>query len=123
MNIQTFPTISTNPLAKYFRMNKFLVIIGLLATFVIFETCGHIRVREPPNRSSIWRDPRFEYLNPTVNEDDDGLYCGEVFQPVIANNCGICGDPATDPVPRPNEHGGKYGNGVISANYTAGQVS
>ena len=104
-------------------MSKLLVILGLLAVVGIFEASGHVRVREPPNRSSIWRDPRFEHLNLPANYNDDGLYCGRVHQPVIVDNCGICGDPATDPVPRPNENGGTYGNGVIAGNYTAGQVS
>ncbi len=37
-------------------------------------------------------------------------------------NCGICGDSKSSPTPRENEHGGKYGKGIISGTYTAGQV-
>ena len=36
--------------------------------------------------------------------------------------CGICGDAYDLSQPRPNEMGGDYGQGVISANLTQGQV-
>ena len=36
--------------------------------------------------------------------------------------CGVCGDDYNDPQPRANENGGKYGQGVIAATYTQGQV-
>lgn len=36
--------------------------------------------------------------------------------------CGVCGDNYKDARPRDNENGGKYGVGVVVANYKAGQV-
>ena len=36
--------------------------------------------------------------------------------------CGVCGDPWHEEQPRENEHGGKYGNGVIGRRYVMGQV-
>lgn len=84
---------------------------------------GHVRLREPPNRSSVWRDDRFTHLNPPINYDDDGLYCGRVHQLPEVVDCGICGDPWEDPTPRANEHNGEFGRGIITGNYAAGQVS
>jgi hypothetical protein len=37
--------------------------------------------------------------------------------------CGVCGDPWHEKVPRDNEHGGKYGNGIIGRRYVMGQES
>ena len=34
----------------------------------------------------------------------------------------MCGDPWHEEQPRENEHGGKYGNGVIGRRYVMGQV-
>lgn len=36
--------------------------------------------------------------------------------------CGVCGDPWHLPPPRPNEIGGKYGQGTIVRNYKTAQV-
>ncbi|KAG7156947.1 putative Lytic polysaccharide mono-oxygenase, cellulose-degrading-containing protein 7 [Homarus americanus] len=36
--------------------------------------------------------------------------------------CGVCGDNWRLPEPRPHERGGEFGRGVITANYTEGQV-
>ena len=36
--------------------------------------------------------------------------------------CGICGDAFSDPSPRPNEAGGKYGRGIIARTYSQGDV-
>jgi hypothetical protein len=38
-------------------------------------------------------------------------------------DCGVCGDPVGNPVPRANEKGGQYDKGIIVATYNAGQVS
>lgn len=36
--------------------------------------------------------------------------------------CGVCGDPWHLKPPRPNEIGGKYGQGIIVRRYRTGQV-
>lgn len=37
-------------------------------------------------------------------------------------NCGPCGDNWADPIPRSNENGGTYGNGVVVETYFSGDV-
>jgi len=100
---------------------QFNLILAVLAISLSLAA-GHIRTREPPNRSSVWRDPRFTHLNPTENTKDDGIYCSGVLQLPQVDNCGVCGDPLTESAPRSNEHGGTYGQGIITGNYTSGQV-
>jgi hypothetical protein len=42
------------------------ILRGFLFCATIFAFAqSHVRLREPPNRSSLWRDPRFSPLNPT----------------------------------------------------------
>lgn len=101
-------------------MNYSAILILLVSLFVC--SYSHIRTWEPPSRSTLWRDFRFNRFNPAENTADDGVYCGRILQPEVVDNCGVCGDPLYDPEPRPNEHGGLYGKGVIAANYTAGAV-
>lgn len=66
---------------------------------------------------------RFGFVNP-VNYNDNELYCGgfSVQWDQNGGKCGLCGDRYDDPVPRPHEDGGKYGNGVIGRRYTMGQT-
>ena len=100
-------------------MFKTVAIISLSVLAVV----AHVRVRQPPNRSSIWRDTAFSQYRPPVNYEDDGLYCGGVFQyETVSKNCGICGDHPDEPEPRPNESGGRYGAGIIAGKYSRGQV-
>lgn len=41
-----------------------------------------------------------------------------------SRNCGLCGDPYLDPIPRANEAGGKYANPRIRTRYyESGQVA
>ena len=94
-----------------------------LISLSVLTVVAHVRVRQPASRSSIWRDPAFAQYNPVANYEDDGLYCGRVHQDLAVSNCGICGDPASDPVPRANENGGIYGAGIIAGRYSPGQVS
>ncbi|CAG7717582.1 unnamed protein product [Allacma fusca] len=96
--------------------------ISLALIVVLGLAFGHVRIRTPPSRSSLWRDPEFQQQRPPVNYDDDGLYCGQVHQWEDDNRCGICGDPLSDPVPRPNENGGKFGKGIIAGRYSPGEV-
>ncbi|KAG4072959.1 hypothetical protein HA402_006639 [Bradysia odoriphaga] len=100
----------------------------MLRNFLVFlivcgSALGHVRLRHPAGRSSIWRDPQFAHLNPLVNERDDSYYCGGVryLQPDPVDNCGVCGDIASEEVPRSNENGGTYGRGIITGVYRPGQ--
>lgn len=99
-----------------------MIKIITLVSLSVLAVVAHVRVREPPNRSSIWRDPAFSQYRPPVKYDDDGLYCGQVFQDETVSNCGICGDDPDDPEPRPNESGGIYGAGIIAGRYSPGEV-
>jgi hypothetical protein len=100
------------------KMSKSIFPLATLA--VLFGINAHVRVMLPASRSSLWRVNSTQ--NPPINYDDDALYCGRVHQWPEVTNCGVCGDPETDPVPRDNEHGGKFGKGIISGRYSAGQV-
>ncbi|GBL98540.1 hypothetical protein AVEN_111650-1 [Araneus ventricosus] len=96
-------------------MFKFLLLLGCVQCI----WC-HARLMEPPSRSSMWRHG---YDTPK-NYDDDGLYCGGMHTQWKMNGgkCGVCGDPWHLDVPRPNENGGKFGNGIIVRTYKPGQV-
>lgn len=100
-----------------------------LEVFLIAVVCtiarvnGHGRLMNPPSRSSVWRIEEFESFEPPINYDDDSLYCGSIHQEGDPGaNCGVCGDPASHEWPRDNENGGRYGKGIITGNYSAGQV-
>lgn len=99
---------------------NFKLCFYFLVAFAAVE--GHVRLLDPTARSSLWRYPQFAAQNPVINYDDDGLYCGRVHQQEVVTDCGICGDPWVDPVPRANENGGIYGQGIIARTYSAGQV-
>ncbi|VVC35508.1 Cellulose/chitin-binding protein, N-terminal [Cinara cedri] len=83
------------------------------------ESEGHGRLIEPPSRASMWRYG----FNTPPNYNDHELYCGGFTRQYQTNGgkCGICGDPWDIPQPRPNEAGGKYGQGVIVRRYKLGQ--
>lgn len=101
----------------------------LRISLFVLALCGiafcHVRLRLPAGRSSIWREPAFAHLNPLVNEKDDAYYCGggRYLQPDPVDNCGVCGDIASEDVPRANENGGTYGRGIITGVYRPGQVN
>ena len=40
--------------------------------------------------------------------------------PVQGGKCGVCGDAYGDVEPRQHEDGGKYGKGIITAQYQSG---
>eukprot|EP00918_Siedleckia_nematoides_P023786 GHVU01051336.1.p1 GENE.GHVU01051336.1~~GHVU01051336.1.p1 ORF type:complete len:285 (-),score=6.29 GHVU01051336.1:129-983(-) len=84
---------------------------------VVAVVAGHGRLREPPSRSSMWRDG----YNTPKNYNDNQLYCGGFQnQQNHGGKCGICGDPFQGP--RENEAGGKYATGVITRSYNEGDV-
>ncbi|XP_004924409.1 uncharacterized protein LOC101739392 [Bombyx mori] len=97
------------------QLSYFLAFVALLAT-----VRAHGRVVEPASRASAWRAG----FGTRINYDDDGINCGGFHRQWETNNgkCGICGDPYDDSPPRPHELGGAYGNGVIVAKYSSGQV-
>ena len=80
----------------------------------------HGRLRQPPSRSTMWR---YGFPTPT-NVNDHESNCGGFGRQWDRNHgeCGVCGDPADLPQPRPQELGGEYGLGVVSANLSQGQV-
>lgn len=123
---------------------SFLLIILLISLFQ--QSNSHGRFMKPPNRSSVWRDPEFSSQNPPKNYEDNELFCGSVhqtenpgtkcggilkfkstfFKSQIYNNSKyfytVCGDPQSDPVPRANEVGGKWYQGIITGQYKTGDV-
>ncbi|OXA36941.1 uncharacterized protein LOC110862788 [Folsomia candida] len=100
---------------------KILLIFGVVCSAGFFYVEGHGTLREPPQRSSVWRDERFASLNPTPNYDDGGLWCAGEKQDYAAEACGVCGDGFSVARPRPNENGGTYANGIITGRYRRGE--
>ena len=59
-----------------------------------------------------------------MNWNDNEVYCGGFGVQWAQNQgrCGVCGDDYRDEVPRQHETGGKFGNEIITATYTAGDT-
>jgi len=94
------------------------MVVGLLL-LLLGSCCGHGRLRQPPGRSTMWR---YDFPTPE-NVNDHELNCGGFGRQQKNNGlCGVCGDPYDQPRPRDNELGGRFGEGVISAEYLTGQV-
>lgn len=100
---------------------------------------GHGMVLNPASRSSRWR---FNSSAP-VNWDDNQLYCGgfgvrkfsmlwimlkdfsiffsylttQAQWSINGGKCGLCGDDFRNSRPRSNEYGGRFGEGIVVANY------
>merc|ERR1712168_386183 len=95
----------------------------LLCAFVLLQ-CGYVvphgRLILPAARNCMWR---FGFPNPK-NWNDNELFCGGRDRMWKKNHgkCGVCGDPYDAKVPRPNEDGGKYSNGIIAKTYKKGQM-
>ncbi|KAJ3649525.1 hypothetical protein Zmor_021265 [Zophobas morio] len=94
--------------------------VVFLVFALIHEICSHGMMLKPPNRGSLWR---FNYSTP-INYDDNQNFCGgaSIQWNVFGGKCGPCGDRYDSPHPQDNENGGKYGRGVIAAEYTVGSV-
>jgi hypothetical protein len=90
----------------------------LILVALIPQICSHGMMLVPPNRSSLWR------LNKTapVNYNDNQNFCGgaSIQWGQFGGKCGPCGDVYSDPHPQDNENTGKYGQGIVVAEYTAG---
>ncbi|KAF4527215.1 hypothetical protein B566_EDAN006141 [Ephemera danica] len=99
---------------------KLSVLACFLAAVVVTpQVRGHGILVDPPGRASMWR---YGYSTP-ANYDDSQYFCGG-FQKqweVYGGKCGECGDEYGLPRPRSNENGGKYGKGIITRHYKAGQ--
>lgn len=134
--------LSDNLCAKIAHNWQFILMVGILMHAI--DVCnGHGRLIEPPSRSSAFR---YGFQTPP-NYNDHELYCGGFArQQKNGGKCGECGDAwgklnwirfwmgvfwfwtaiktlnvITDvPEPRPNEYGGKYGQGVIVRKYNPG---
>ncbi|XP_047475549.1 uncharacterized protein LOC125029613 isoform X1 [Penaeus chinensis] len=93
---------------------------GLTLLYAAVGVIGHGRLMYPPSRSSAWR---LGFDTPE-NFNDNELFCGGFGIQYGQNDgkCGVCGDNWADPQPRDNEAGGLYGTGLITANFTKGQV-
>lgn len=102
-------------------MNRFFAFAFLVfALFELQSVQGHGMMLKPVSRSSRWR---YDKSAPTQYTDNE-VFCGGATVMHVANGgkCGICGDNYQWPMPRPNELGGTYGQGVITENYTKGEV-
>ncbi|XP_076068222.1 uncharacterized protein LOC143040732 [Oratosquilla oratoria] len=97
-------------------------VLGLLVAMLLClqETHGHGYISFPAARNSAWR---YGFDNP-INWTDDELNCGGFGSQwdQHGGKCGPCGDDYGLKRPRPNEAGGKYGNGILTGNFTRGQV-
>jgi len=97
-------------------------VVALFLVALIVQVNSHGRMMNPAARSSVWRVPQFAHLNPPTNWNDNEIWCGAAHQTDIpGTNCGPCGDPVGAGRPRPNELGGSWDRGIITATYNAGQ--
>ncbi|XP_055641977.1 uncharacterized protein LOC129778862 [Toxorhynchites rutilus septentrionalis] len=101
-------------------MNRLAIVLAVVIAAVVPMIEGHGTVRFPPQRSTRWR------CNPNAppNWNDNEVFCGGFMAQWEQNGgrCGVCGDNYADPKPRDHELGGRWGQGEIVANYTAGSV-
>lgn len=102
-------------------MNRYIVAaLAIIALYEFQAVQGHGMMLKPVSRSSRWR---YDSSAPT-NYNDNELFCGgaTVMHQTNGGRCGLCGDNYNTPTPRSNELGGTYGQGVITENYTKGEV-
>ncbi|XP_042861748.1 uncharacterized protein LOC122246958 [Penaeus japonicus] len=99
-----------NSVAKY-------VLLSWVAVGVVD---AHGYMSSPAARNSAWR---FGF-NVAADYNDNELFCGGrgVQHWMNGGRCGVCGDNWALAEPRPHERGGRFGRGVITANYTEAQV-
>lgn len=94
------------------------VVAAITLTVGYVPECeAHGRLIEPPSRASAWR---YGFQTPP-NYNDHELYCGGFTrQQQNGGKCGECGDAWDLPMPRPNEYGGRWGQGVVVRKYNPG---
>uniref|UniRef100_A0A1B0GM23 Uncharacterized protein n=1 Tax=Phlebotomus papatasi TaxID=29031 RepID=A0A1B0GM23_PHLPP len=97
---------------------KVCTLVVVFAIVGIIEVTGHGMLLNPVNRGSRWR-----YDHTAIADyNDNGNFCGGFYvqHSVNGGKCGLCGDDYRAPTPREHEDGGKYGQGVVVANYQRG---
>ncbi|XP_043286718.1 uncharacterized protein [Venturia canescens] len=72
----------------------------------------------PVNRASVFRVEGYTDFREEANRHDCGNYHTQYME--NEGKCGVCGDNYALDRPRPNEHGGKFGRGIIVQTYQAG---
>ncbi|KAK7107063.1 uncharacterized protein [Littorina saxatilis] len=102
-------------------MTKWTMTSVMTLVMTLRSVWGHGMMIDPPQRSSMWR---YGFPDSPANYQDNELFCGGYDQQwnVNGGKCGICGDDYSDPQPRANEAGGKYGEGVIVRSYQRADV-
>lgn len=99
-------------------MNKLLLFV-FVAGLALVES--HFYMREPLARTSIQTQlNRFPNAQQPFWWDHTGVWCGNAQQNLQYSTCGRCGDSAGNTFAN---QGGRYDKNVITATYTAGQVS
>lgn len=95
-----------------------IAIISIFVVASVIQLCAsHGRLIEPPSRASAWR---YGFSTPP-NYNDHELYCGGFTrQQKNGGKCGECGDAYDISPPRPNEYGGRWGQGVVVRKYNPG---
>ncbi|KAL1506376.1 hypothetical protein ABEB36_005750 [Hypothenemus hampei] len=109
------------------KLNNWIMsglLVSVIALFSVINCVfGHGYMSSPINRASRWRLDEANYGIPH-NYEDNQFFCGgySVQYEINEGKCGPCGDDWRDEVPRSNENGGIYGNGVIVATYISGSI-
>ena len=101
-------------------MKNFFIL--LTSAMMATEVAAHGGLTKPAARNVMWKRG---FPSAPKNYDWPGLAAGgpaQVFTGPDLLNHGTCGDAASLATPRPHEHGGKYGNGVLAAHYPPGSV-
>ena len=90
---------------------------------------GHGRLMSPPGRGTLWR---YKDTNPLLadfasviksNYNDNENNCGGLSYQISQNyKCGVCGDSVGATEPRNHEDRGKFGLGIVAAQYEANSV-
>nr|XP_032288888.1 uncharacterized protein LOC6629308 [Drosophila virilis] len=95
--------------------SRTFLILCLVIFCLIHYGDAHGRLIEPPSRASAWR---YGFQTPPDYNDHE-LYCGGFTRQWKHNGgkCGECGDAWDLPEPRPHEHGGQWGQGVVVRSY------
>jgi len=92
--------------------------LAVLLGVAFVEPHGHMI--DPRSRQNLFQDPQFPDQPPNWNPQS--VWCDNIPQSMTYSQCGLCGDPISQSVPREHEHGGTFGRGNIAKNYTSGAI-